>query len=63
VAVMMHRCWLRAWALPKTHPRRAGILRALASWKVIMEAKEILDALEQEELMALCFSGLGAKDD
>ncbi len=40
-------------ALPDTHPRRAGILRLLASWKVSMEVKEILDAQEQEELMAL----------
>lgn len=40
-------------ALPDTHPRRAGILRLLASWKVSIEVKEILDAQEQEELMAL----------
>jgi Domain of unknown function (DUF4351) len=40
-------------ALPETHPRRAGILRLLASWKVSIEVKEILDAQEQEELMAL----------
>jgi hypothetical protein len=40
-------------ALPETHPRRAGILRLLASWKVSIEVKDILDAQEQEELMAL----------
>jgi uncharacterized protein YjeT (DUF2065 family) len=40
-------------ALPDTHPRRAGILRLLASWKVSIEVKEILDDQEQEELMAL----------
>jgi hypothetical protein len=40
-------------ALPETYPRRAGILRLLASWKVSIEVKEILDAQEQEELMAL----------
>jgi Domain of unknown function (DUF4351) len=40
-------------ALPDTHPRRAGILRLLASWKVSIEVKEILDVQEQEELMAL----------
>ena len=39
--------------LPESHPRRAGILRLLASWKVSMEVKEILDAQKQEELMAL----------
>ena len=33
--------------LPESHRRRAGILRLLASWKVSIEVKEILDAQEQ----------------
>jgi uncharacterized protein YjeT (DUF2065 family) len=41
------------FALPEAHPRRAGILRLLASWKVSIEVKEILDAQDREELMAL----------
>lgn len=40
-------------ALPPTHPRRNGILRLLASWKVRMDIGEIADFSGQEALMAL----------
>jgi len=40
-------------ALPSTHPRRNGILRLLASWKVRMELGEIADFSGQEAIMAL----------
>lgn len=40
-------------ALPASHPRRYGILRLLASWKVRMDLGEIEDFSEQEAVMAL----------
>ncbi|MEX0271450.1 DUF4351 domain-containing protein [Leptolyngbyaceae cyanobacterium UHCC 1019] len=40
-------------ALPLEHPKRNGILRLLASWKVKIEIDEILDFTNRESMMAL----------
>jgi Domain of unknown function (DUF4351) len=40
-------------ALSPTHPRRAQILRLLASWKVTIEIDGFFDSDEQEDFMAL----------
>jgi hypothetical protein len=39
--------------LPADHPKRNGILRLLASWKVRIEIEELLNFTDQEAIMAL----------
>jgi hypothetical protein len=40
-------------SLPNDHPKRDGILRLLASWKVRIEMEELLNFTDQESIMAL----------
>jgi hypothetical protein len=40
-------------SLSNDHPKRNGILRLLASWKVRIEMEELLDFTDQESIMAL----------